>query len=103
MPNRCYPKERSGGQLGSHQAETSDYLPSAAAMTRPPRGAASSPPLGEFSSRIATATVGASAGANPTNQPCGAPDGFSALPAFPATCTPPILAAKANAPGPSTA
>src|SRR2546430_11909781 len=97
MRNRRVTKERAKAAIGSHRPETAcssyraggvPYLPSAACITRPPRGAASSPPRGEFSNRIATATVGASAGANPTNQPCGAPEGFSALPVFPATLTP---------------
>jgi len=51
----------------------------------------------------ATATTGFSAGANPMNQPCGGPAGFSAVPVLPATWIPEIFAPKAKAPGPSTA
>src|SRR5712692_11695519 len=73
-------------------------------MTWPPSGAAVNPPSGVFSTITATTTVGFWAGANPTNQPWGgSPGRFSAVPVFPATSTPGILAPNANAPGPATA
>src|SRR5205814_4210145 len=80
------------------------YLPSATRMTWPPSGAAVTPPSAAFSTMTATTTVGLPAGANPTNQPCGASPGrFSAVPVFPATSTPGIFAPNAKAPGPETA
>ena len=73
-------------------------------MTWAPRGAAVRPPSAVFSTITATTTVGASAGAKPMNQPCGASPGrFSAVPVFPATFTPGIFAPNAKPPGPETA
>src|SRR2546427_4147503 len=78
----------------------SDYLLRTARMTAAPRGAAVTPPSGVFSTMTATATVGASAGANPMNQPWGAEPGtFSAGPGFSATGTFGIFAPQAEGPG----
>src|SRR5207237_1090257 len=79
------------------------YFPNQDRITWPPTVAASRPPFCAFSITTATAMVGLSAGAKPTNQPCGDPCGFSAVPVLPATWMPEIAAGYANALGPSTA
>src|SRR6266542_2763531 len=91
------------GLAGSDGGRDRRHRPSAARITAPPSGAASSPPFAVFSMSTATATWGSSAGAKPMNHPCGGPLGVSAVPVFPATWTPVIFAPKAKAPGASTA